>query len=242
MSDGFDKSAYSLKPVSYGEIHGLMFICLCDEPPSLESAIRDLEEPMALFDFPNLKVAANKTYDIPANWKLGVEVSLNCTYHGWAFGNDGELLGIHNEHIYEGDIDKAEWGLREARVSNYKGLNFANFDTEAPELETWLGDYRWYLDMLLDNEEGASSFYPALSNPTSTPTGSSESRFSGYDTAPITGGAITWMAGSTRRPTCPIASKHPTSNSRASMPKSSRAWCISTLRIGRRLSTRFVRE
>jgi Rieske 2Fe-2S family protein len=80
MPDGFDKSAYSLKPVSYGEIHGLMFICLCDEPPSLESAIRDLEEPMALFDFPNLKVAANKTYDIPANWKLCIENYQEC-YH-----------------------------------------------------------------------------------------------------------------------------------------------------------------
>jgi phenylpropionate dioxygenase-like ring-hydroxylating dioxygenase large terminal subunit len=51
MPDGFDKSGYSLRPVSYGEIHGLMFICFCDDPPSLEGAIRDLAEPMALFDF-----------------------------------------------------------------------------------------------------------------------------------------------------------------------------------------------
>jgi len=83
-----------------------------------------------------------------------------CNYHGWAFGNDGSLLGIHNEHIYEGYINKADWGLREARVSNYKGLIFANFDSEAPDLETWLGDYRWYLDMLLDNEEGGIEFLP----------------------------------------------------------------------------------
>jgi Rieske 2Fe-2S family protein len=80
MPDGFDKSAYSLKAVSYGEIHGLMFVCLCDEPPSLDGAIRDLAEPMALFDFPNLKVAANKTYDIPANWKLCIENYQEC-YH-----------------------------------------------------------------------------------------------------------------------------------------------------------------
>ena len=80
MPDDFDKSAYSLKTVSYGEIHGLMLICLCDAPPSLDGAIRDLEEPMALFDFPNLKVAANKTYDIPANWKLCIENYQEC-YH-----------------------------------------------------------------------------------------------------------------------------------------------------------------
>jgi Rieske 2Fe-2S family protein len=80
MPDDFDKSEYSLRPVSYGEIHGLMFICFCDEPPSLEGAIRDLAEPMALFDFPNLKVAANRTYDIPANWKLCIENYQEC-YH-----------------------------------------------------------------------------------------------------------------------------------------------------------------
>jgi phenylpropionate dioxygenase-like ring-hydroxylating dioxygenase large terminal subunit len=80
MPDDFDKSAYSLRSVSYGQIHGLMFICLSDAPPSLDGAIRDLEEPMALFDFPNLKVAANKTYDIPANWKLSIENYQEC-YH-----------------------------------------------------------------------------------------------------------------------------------------------------------------
>ena len=35
MPEDFDKSEYSLRPVSYGEIHGLMFICFCDEPPAL---------------------------------------------------------------------------------------------------------------------------------------------------------------------------------------------------------------
>ncbi|MDF1819627.1 MAG: aromatic ring-hydroxylating dioxygenase subunit alpha [Immundisolibacteraceae bacterium] len=90
----------------------------------------------------------------------GNSKNFTCNYHGWAFGMDGSLLGIHNEHIYEGDINKADWGLREARVSTYKGLVFANFDVEAPELDDWLGDYRWYLDMLLDNEEGGIEFLP----------------------------------------------------------------------------------
>ena len=80
MPDGFDKSGHSLRSVSYGEIHGLMFICLSDAPPSLDGAIRDLEEPMTLFDFPKLKVAANRTYDIPANWKLCIENYQEC-YH-----------------------------------------------------------------------------------------------------------------------------------------------------------------
>ena len=80
MPEDFDYGSHSLNRVSFGEIHGLMFICFTDSPPSLQGAIRDLAEPMAMFDFPNLKVAAHKTYDIPANWKLSIENYQEC-YH-----------------------------------------------------------------------------------------------------------------------------------------------------------------
>ena len=80
MPDQFDRSAHGLKPVSFDVIHGLMFICFADVPPSLDGAKRDLAGPMAMFDFPNLKVAARKVYDIPANWKLCIENYQEC-YH-----------------------------------------------------------------------------------------------------------------------------------------------------------------
>ena len=80
MPDDFDKAAHGLNRVSVGEIHGLMFVCFTEKPLSLEGAIRDLAEPMAMFDFENLKVAATRTYDIPANWKLSIENYQEC-YH-----------------------------------------------------------------------------------------------------------------------------------------------------------------
>jgi len=80
MPEDFDMAAHSLKPVSVDVIHGLMFISFTDNPPSLEGCKRDLAEPMAMFDFENLKVAAYKTYDIPANWKLSIENYQEC-YH-----------------------------------------------------------------------------------------------------------------------------------------------------------------
>ena len=80
MPEDFDKPAYALKPVSVDTVHGLVFVCFSDDPPSLEGCRRDLAEPMAMFDFPNLKVAAQKTYDIPANWKLSIENYQEC-YH-----------------------------------------------------------------------------------------------------------------------------------------------------------------
>ena len=80
MPDGFDMAAHSLNPVSVDVVHGLIFVCFTDAPPSLKGAKRDLAEPMAMFDFENLKVAAQKSYEIPANWKLSIENYQEC-YH-----------------------------------------------------------------------------------------------------------------------------------------------------------------
>lgn len=80
MPRDFDKTAYSLHTVSVELVNGLIFICFSDTPPSLEGAKRELAEPMAMFDFDNLKVAAQKSYLIEANWKLAIENYQEC-YH-----------------------------------------------------------------------------------------------------------------------------------------------------------------
>ncbi|CAG9263000.1 aromatic ring-hydroxylating oxygenase subunit alpha [Paraburkholderia caribensis] len=84
-----------------------------------------------------------------------------CNYHGWSFGNDGVLLGMPAEELYKStceEFDKSKLGLHRARVASYKGLIFATFNERAPELEEHLGDFRWYLDVLLDNDEGGTEF------------------------------------------------------------------------------------
>ncbi len=80
MPEDFDMAAHSLNPVSVDVLHGLILVCFTDRPLSLEGAKRDLAEPMAMFDFENLKVAAQKSYEIPANWKLSIENYQEC-YH-----------------------------------------------------------------------------------------------------------------------------------------------------------------
>ncbi|NOX70771.1 MAG: aromatic ring-hydroxylating dioxygenase subunit alpha [Gammaproteobacteria bacterium] len=80
MPDDFDKKAYALHKVSVEVLHGLLFICFSESPPSLAGARKDLAEPMAMFDFEHLKVAAQKNYQIDANWKLAVENYQEC-YH-----------------------------------------------------------------------------------------------------------------------------------------------------------------
>ncbi len=80
MPEDFDRADFGLHKVSVESVHGLLFICFSDNPPSLAGARRDLAEPLAMFDFENLKVAAHKTYSIAANWKLAIENYQEC-YH-----------------------------------------------------------------------------------------------------------------------------------------------------------------
>ncbi|HET6951289.1 MAG TPA: Rieske 2Fe-2S domain-containing protein, partial [Acidimicrobiales bacterium] len=73
-----------------------------------------------------------------------------CPFHGWTFGSDGALLGVPFKRLVYGDrLDKASLGLRRARVGVMAGIVFATWDDEAPELEGYIGDYRFYLEAML---------------------------------------------------------------------------------------------
>ena len=82
--------------------------------------------------------------------------SFICTYHGWAYGNDGKLEGIPNARdAYFGELEPREWGLIPvAQLDSYKGLFFATFDPDAPPLLDYLGEMTWYLDSFFDRQEG----------------------------------------------------------------------------------------
>ena len=86
----------------------------------------------------------------------GNAASFTCAYHGWAYGNEGQLLGVPNsQDAYFGELDKNQWGLIPvAQLDNYKGLYFATFDPEAPPLLDYLGEMTWYLDTFFDRREG----------------------------------------------------------------------------------------
>jgi len=80
MPNGFQNSKYGLHKVSITLIGGLIFICLCEKPPSLSALHRDLDPIFGLFGFSSMKLAQQKSYRIPANWKLAVENYQEC-YH-----------------------------------------------------------------------------------------------------------------------------------------------------------------
>jgi 3-phenylpropionate/trans-cinnamate dioxygenase alpha subunit len=86
----------------------------------------------------------------------GNAASFTCAYHGWTYGNDGSLTGVpYLKDAYHGRLDRERWGLAPvARLDQYKGLWFASFDPEAPDLRDYLGEMAWYLDTFVDRREG----------------------------------------------------------------------------------------
>lgn len=89
--------------------------------------------------------------------------SFTCSYHGWAYDIAGNLVNVPFEKEAfcdkkAGDcgFEKADWGPLQARVDTYKGLVFANWDTEAPTLIDYLSDATPYMDAMLDRTEAGT--------------------------------------------------------------------------------------
>jgi Rieske 2Fe-2S family protein len=129
MPDDFDKKSHSLHPVSLEVIHGLIFIAFCDNPPSLEGAKRDLAEPMAIFDFPGLKVAAQKTYPIASNWKLAVENYQECYHCATAHPDYAKMHTLMLDSTRRGRVQ--EHMLKKMEACGIRNISFNYIDSKA---------------------------------------------------------------------------------------------------------------
>jgi PAH dioxygenase large subunit len=81
---------------------------------------------------------------------------LRCPYHGWTYRTNGELMTVPAEDHYEpGILDKSDFGLVPvAKLETYAGLIFATWDEDAPPLEDYLGDSKFYLDIIFNRTDG----------------------------------------------------------------------------------------
>lgn len=80
MSDDFEHSENGLHQVKVALLGGLIFICLSENPPKLDALRQNLKTTFDLFGMHSMKLAEQKSYKIPANWKLAVENYQEC-YH-----------------------------------------------------------------------------------------------------------------------------------------------------------------
>lgn len=84
----------------------------------------------------------------------GNKKMFQCPYHGFNFKNTGELVGVPlQKDIYGDELDRSKLSLHDIRIESYKGLMFATFNEEAESLEEFLGDFKWYIDILVGRAE-----------------------------------------------------------------------------------------
>ncbi len=80
MEDNFNTAEYSLRKVNLRIFHGLIFICVADNPPNIDEGLLQLEPLVEPFEFENLKIVHSSNYPVAANWKLALENYMEC-YH-----------------------------------------------------------------------------------------------------------------------------------------------------------------
>lgn len=79
-----------------------------------------------------------------------------CIYHGWAFKTNGDFIGspVESEQMHGAMMPKSELGLRKARTHIYGNMIFATWNHEGPSFDEFLGEMKWYYDMLFQRTDG----------------------------------------------------------------------------------------
>ncbi len=79
-----------------------------------------------------------------------------CFYHAWTFNNKGELIGTPEEEGYALGFDRSERSMSPPpKFDNYRGMYFLSYNPSIVDLSTYLGDVRVFLDIFIDQGEGA---------------------------------------------------------------------------------------
>ncbi len=86
----------------------------------------------------------------------GKRKTITCPYHGWSYNLNGDLIGIvAGDKVYGQEMKKEEWALRPVpKVEMHQGMIFANLDADAMPLNDYLGNMKWYLDIILSRSDG----------------------------------------------------------------------------------------
>ena len=173
MPESFKREDHHLHAVSVDVLHGLIFVSFCDDPPSLSAAKKGLAEPMAMFDFENLKVAASKTYPIAANWKLAVENYQEC-YH--CATSHPEYAKMHTLMLDESKYDRVQAHMQAEMPScGLRRFEIKQNDMHAPDGQQGFSYWRSALfDGYKTGSKDGAPIAPLLGNLTDYDGGASD--------------------------------------------------------------------
>lgn len=140
MAEDFDKQDYGLNTVALENVGGLIFICMDENPPSIERVKADIEDQIGIYDIERLKVVVQDNYIEDANWKLVMENNREC-YHCDA--GHPELISVLGTYGFgkglpedgEADVvdDAAFDAMVEAKRAQWKDLGIFRELIEFPD-------------------------------------------------------------------------------------------------------------
>ncbi|WP_457112318.1 aromatic ring-hydroxylating dioxygenase subunit alpha [Marmoricola sp. URHA0025 HA25] len=85
---------------------------------------------------------------------FGQTRNFTCSYHGWSYDLDGNLVSVPNEGGYPESFAREQWGLVEVpHIETYNGLVFATWNPAPVPLGDSLGDMAYYMDAMLDHDD-----------------------------------------------------------------------------------------
>ncbi len=98
----------------------------------------------------------------------GNALVFTCPFHAWTYDSAGRLVGAAGQNSplgYNGELNKAEWGLVEVgQFTNFAGTLWATWDKHAPSFEDYLGPFaesvRYMCEASDGTENGLEVFTP----------------------------------------------------------------------------------
>jgi len=83
-----------------------------------------------------------------------------CSYHGWTYSNEGKLVSVPGlQEAYYGELDVDNLGLVSvAHLDIYAGHVYATWAEDAPSLEAYLGNARYYMDTQYNRSDSGIQF------------------------------------------------------------------------------------
>ncbi len=89
-----------------------------------------------------------------------------CAYHGWSYDSSGHIGTIkdHDEGCYSAAFHDENHDLVPiAEIASYRGILFGSLSSDVPPLEAYLGDTRFFLDLVLDQSPDGIELVPGSS-------------------------------------------------------------------------------
>ncbi len=86
-----------------------------------------------------------------------------CNYHGWAYDPTGKIVDVkeHKAGQYSPAFDAAEHNLEPlAKLESYNGIVFGSMSPNVPPLDEYLGEIRFFLDLVMEQGPKGMEFVP----------------------------------------------------------------------------------